>query len=46
MTKFTVNRYLVVSTEIEAETAEDALYKEETTKTSVDISNENGVVTH
>ena len=38
MPRFTVNRYLVVSTEVEAETAEDALLLEIKTHTEVAIS--------
>ena len=38
MPKFTVNRYLVVSTEVEADTAENAHLLEEMTATEVAIS--------
>ena len=39
MAKFEVNRYMVVTTQVEAETAEDALRIEEQTKTTVTIEN-------
>lgn len=39
MAKFTVSRYLVVTTEVEADTAEEALWIEENQETKVHIEN-------
>lgn len=39
MAKFEVNRYIVVTTEVEAETAEEALWIEENQETKVVIEN-------
>lgn len=42
MAKFTVSRYLVVTTEVEADTAEDAQALEEMTATEVEIKSAAG----
>jgi hypothetical protein len=39
MAKFEVNRYMVVTTQVEAETAEEALWIEESLETKVMIDN-------
>ena len=45
MPLFTVNRYLVISTEVEAETAEDALLLEEMTATDITATSVRGFPT-
>jgi hypothetical protein len=44
MPKFEVNRYIVVTTEVEAETAEEALWIDDNQETKVTIENINSTL--